>query len=202
MKMTVLPIVVGALGTIPKELVKESEDLKIIGQAETIQTTTMMSSLRFRFFLSFLVSFSSSRGGSNAPTIIGITVTFMFHNFSSPLARSKNLFFFSLAFIFILWSTKIAKSTKWLVLSFLLINTKSDLLAVIEWSVCTSKSKRIVYIPFYRAYSNLCHLVVWSIVNLLHNSQRKTFPPCHVLILCLFATFTDYVSNHFISLSM
>ena len=38
-KVTVIPIVVGALGMVPKELVKELEDLEIRGQVETIQTT-------------------------------------------------------------------------------------------------------------------------------------------------------------------
>ena len=39
MKVIVIPIVISALGTIPKELVKGLEDLKIRGQVETIQTT-------------------------------------------------------------------------------------------------------------------------------------------------------------------
>ena len=38
MKVTVVPIVVGALGTVPKRLVKRLEDLEI-EQVETIQTT-------------------------------------------------------------------------------------------------------------------------------------------------------------------
>ena len=42
MKVTMVPIEVGALGTIPKEMVKGLEDLKIRGQAETIQTTTLL----------------------------------------------------------------------------------------------------------------------------------------------------------------
>ena len=36
--MTVIPIVMGALGTIPKGLVKELEDFVIKRQVETIQT--------------------------------------------------------------------------------------------------------------------------------------------------------------------
>ena len=46
MKVTVIPIVVGILGTIPKRLVKRLEDLEIIGQVETIQTTALLSSTR------------------------------------------------------------------------------------------------------------------------------------------------------------
>ena len=80
-----------------------------------------------------------------APTIIGITVTFMFHNFFSSLIRSKYLsfcFLFSfLSFVFPLRSTGTAKSTNCQVLIFLLINTQSGLLAGIGWSVCKIPEK-------------------------------------------------------------
>ena len=46
MKVTVIPIVIGALGTIPKRLVRELEELEIKEQVETIQTTTMLRSAR------------------------------------------------------------------------------------------------------------------------------------------------------------
>ena len=39
MKVTVIPILIGTLGIIPKGLVKGLEDLEIGGQVETIQTT-------------------------------------------------------------------------------------------------------------------------------------------------------------------
>ena len=42
----VIPIVIGALGTIPKGLVKGDEDLEIRGQIETIQTTALLRSVR------------------------------------------------------------------------------------------------------------------------------------------------------------
>ena len=41
MKVTVIPIVVGAHGTILKGFVKGLEDLEIRGQVETTQTTTL-----------------------------------------------------------------------------------------------------------------------------------------------------------------
>ena len=41
-KVSVIPIVVGALGTVPKELVKELEDLKIRGQVERPFLTTSL----------------------------------------------------------------------------------------------------------------------------------------------------------------
>ena len=40
--MKVIPIVIGALGTISKGLVKELEDLEIRSQVETIQTTALV----------------------------------------------------------------------------------------------------------------------------------------------------------------
>ena len=46
MKVTVKPVVIGAHGTISKELVKGLEDLKIRGQADTIQTTALFRSAR------------------------------------------------------------------------------------------------------------------------------------------------------------
>ena len=46
MKVTVIPIVIGALGTITKVLVQGLEDLKIIGRVETIQTTALLKSAR------------------------------------------------------------------------------------------------------------------------------------------------------------
>ena len=38
MRVTVIPIVVSALGTVPKELVRELEKLEIRGRIEIIQT--------------------------------------------------------------------------------------------------------------------------------------------------------------------
>ena len=46
MKVTVIPIVVGALGTVTKGLVKGLEDLEIRVRMETIQTTVLLSSAR------------------------------------------------------------------------------------------------------------------------------------------------------------
>ena len=46
MKVTMMLIVIGALGTIPKGLVKGLEELKIGGFAETIQTTAFLRSVK------------------------------------------------------------------------------------------------------------------------------------------------------------
>ena len=46
MKVTIVPIVIGALGTITKGLLKGLEDLEIGAQVETIQTTTLLRTAR------------------------------------------------------------------------------------------------------------------------------------------------------------
>ena len=84
-----------------------------------------------------------------APITFGIT--FMFHSFLfSSLARYRySSLFFSLSFIFNLWSARTAKSTVWQVLShffffffFFFTVTRSGYLAEIRRSVCISKSQR------------------------------------------------------------
>ena len=42
MKVTIVPIVIGALGKITKELLKGLEDLEVGGRVETIQTTALL----------------------------------------------------------------------------------------------------------------------------------------------------------------
>ena len=44
LKLTVIPTVIGAFGTIPKGLVKGVEDLEIRRQVETIHNTTLSRS--------------------------------------------------------------------------------------------------------------------------------------------------------------
>ena len=46
MKVTIVPIVIRALGTITKGLLKGLEDLEVGGRVETIQTTAMLSTAR------------------------------------------------------------------------------------------------------------------------------------------------------------
>ena len=46
MNVTVIPIVIGALGTVTKGLVQGLEDLEITGRVETIQTTALLRSAR------------------------------------------------------------------------------------------------------------------------------------------------------------
>ena len=46
MKVTIVPIVISALGTITKGLLKGLEDLQVGGQVETIQTTALLRTTR------------------------------------------------------------------------------------------------------------------------------------------------------------
>ena len=46
MKVTVIPIVIGAFGTVTKELVQGLVDLEIRGRVDTIQTTALLRSPR------------------------------------------------------------------------------------------------------------------------------------------------------------
>ena len=46
MKLTIIPIVIGAFGTVTKELLKGLEDLEVGGRAETIQTTALLRTAR------------------------------------------------------------------------------------------------------------------------------------------------------------
>ena len=42
MQVTMIPIVIGAFGTVTKGLLKELENLEVAGRVETIQTTTLL----------------------------------------------------------------------------------------------------------------------------------------------------------------
>ena len=46
MKITIVPIVIGALGTVTKGLLKGLGDLEVGGRVETIQTTALLRTAR------------------------------------------------------------------------------------------------------------------------------------------------------------
>ena len=46
MKVTIIPIVIGAFGTATKGLLKVLENLEVSGRVETIQTTTLLRTAR------------------------------------------------------------------------------------------------------------------------------------------------------------
>ena len=47
MKVTIVPIVIGALGTVTKGLLKGLEDLEVGGRVETIQTTALLRTAEY-----------------------------------------------------------------------------------------------------------------------------------------------------------
>ena len=106
---------------------------------------------------------------------------------------------FSSSYNLILWSSRTAKSTIRQVFCFLLTITRSGLLAEIRWSVCISKSRRIVCVSITGMDSGLYiyHSFAWSNLNFLHSSWWITFPNqlCWVFFffLCQFTAFTYYV---------
>ena len=46
MKVTIIPIVSGAFGTVTKGLLKGQEDLEVGGRVETVQTTALLKMVR------------------------------------------------------------------------------------------------------------------------------------------------------------
>ena len=46
MKVTIIPIVIGAFGTVTKGLLKGQEDLEVGTRVETIQTTALLKKAR------------------------------------------------------------------------------------------------------------------------------------------------------------
>ena len=46
MKVTIIPMVIGAFGTVTKGLLKELDDLEVGGRMETIQTTALLRTVR------------------------------------------------------------------------------------------------------------------------------------------------------------
>ena len=109
--------------------------------------------------------------------------SFIFSSFfKSFLVKFKYLSIFLLSFIFPRWFARTAKSSRRQVLSFLLLKTRSTFLLKIWWSVCISKYQRILRVSFSRTNSSLCiyHVLLWSDLNLLRDSQWIAFPPVHL----------------------
>ena len=46
MKVTIIPVVIGAFGTVTKGLLKGLEDLEVCDRVETIQTTALLKTAR------------------------------------------------------------------------------------------------------------------------------------------------------------
>ena len=76
MKVTIVPIVIGALGTVTKGLLKGLEDLEVGGRVETTQTTALLrtASILRRVLETWgdLLSLSSEKPSANAGVINSI----------------------------------------------------------------------------------------------------------------------------------
>ena len=122
---------------------------------------------------------------SRAHITIDITITLMLQFFLKFLATSTYLSFFSFFFSILLCSTGTVKSTMWNILFFAV---RSGRLAETRWSVCVSKSHRVLCVSFSRTDSGLCvyHLFVWSNLNFSHNSQWISLPTQLCLVLYSF----------------
>ena len=71
---------------------------------------------------------------------------------------------------------------------FLSIIIRSGFLVEIKWSVCLSKSHRILCVSLYRTAAALClyHLLVWSNLNFFYIPQWITLPTQLCLVLYSF----------------
>ena len=129
---------------------------------------------------------------------IGITVTLLFNSFFSSLARYLSIF--SLSFISTQYSTGTAKSSRQQAFFFLLITTRSGLLAGIGWPTYISKPLCISCISFSRTDHGLCiyHLSIWGNFSFLQDSHWITFPNKSCLFLYFLSTSFLYVINCFI----
>ena len=72
MDVTVIPIVIGALGTIPIGLVKGLDDLEIRGEVETIQSTALLRSARILSRVLETVSQTSAK--NHLQMLVGKTI--------------------------------------------------------------------------------------------------------------------------------
>ena len=68
MQVTIIPIVIGAFGTVTKGLLKGLEDLEVGGRVETIQTTALLRTARIlrRVLETCCHTISSERSSANA----------------------------------------------------------------------------------------------------------------------------------------
>ena len=132
--------------------------------------------------------FNLLRTVPRTPITISITIPLRFRSFLSSQARSKYLSPFSLFLISTLQSAGKTKSTIRQILFLVLIISEFCFLAGIRFSVCISKSQRILYVSISRTYSGLC---TWSNFILLLHSQWITFPNqlCPVLYVFVLVSY-------------
>ena len=116
-------------------------------------------------------------------TITDINDTFMFYNFIISRARFRYLFFFSLSFIFTLWSTGTVLSTIqqvsffcWRLLG-LVVGPRLD-------DPFVSQNPREVCVSHFPG--GIYHFFAWTNLKFLNNSQLIIFPTQSCLLLYSF----------------
>ena len=129
----------------------------------------------------------------------------MVHSCLSFLGGSKHLFLFWFSCIFSL-STETAKSIYGN--CFLLIITRLGLLAGIWWSLCILKSQRILmrlilWNGFWFVHIPFGSMVEFqSLAQFPVNHPSSPVVPSFVLLLWDFSVFANYVTNHFVFVSI
>ena len=107
------------------------------------------------FFLLFPISLISSQ---SAPTTIGIAINLIFHSFFVPWQDSSICVSFHFLFIYTVVHRD-SKSTRWWDLFFVCANNMFGFLAGMWWSVCNSKSQRILCVSYSETNFSWCILV-------------------------------------------
>ena len=161
--------------------------------ADLNKTVVWMASSRPLISMSSSLCTNSLVTVARDPIRIGITVTLMFHSIFTSVARTRYSSLFSISFDFTPWSARTA--IPWLgtqgslfFFFFFFFFFWPGRLAEIRWSDYISKSHKILCVSFSRMNSGLgiYHLLVWSNLNLLHNSQWITFPTQTCLVVYSF----------------
>ena len=127
----------------------------------------------------------------SAQTTIGLTVTLVFQILFRFTDKVKESVYFFTFLNFILWS---AGTTKWQVLFFLLITSKSDLLVRIRWSVCISKYQKTFFsysLGRILAYAYTTWLYEQMLISCIIPSGSP-FPPIVTSLAFLFGLFPAF----------
>ena len=156
MQVTIIPIVIGAFGTVTKGLLKGLEDLEVGGRGETIQTTTLLRTARI------LRRILETWGDL-------LSLKLQWKTINSVVRRdSKVDDFASSLFLLIIIRSGLLAEIRWS-----MCTSKS------HRSLCVSFSRTGAGLCIY-------HLFVRSNLNFLHISQGITLPTQSCLVLYSF----------------
>ena len=106
--------------------------------------------------------------------MLGVTITFIFHNFFSSLTRY--LFSFLFSFIFTLWSTEMVASTTWQFFSFCLLKLPLDFQLSSGYLLLSPNLRKCVSFSNSGLYKY--HLSVWSKLSLTQSAGAEEYANC------------------------